>query len=297
MFRILIITYLIFISNNLFSQELNSKVIINTDKLQSSEVFIFEEMQSTIEQFLNNNIWTEDKFQSEERINCNFIINILKEPSSNLYEATVQIVSSRPVYNSSYESVLLNHGDREWVFEYYPSQNLEFSENSFNDNLTSLISFYAYLIIGIDYDSFEKLGGEEYFQKAWKILNESQNSGYKGWDQFGSKQNRYWLCENFLNPEFKDVRNASYDYHLNGLDVFYNRPDDSRKVILENINKINSINSKNFNSTIITLFINAKADEITNIFKGASLDEKRNAFNLMNELSPSKSDLFNKILQ
>ena len=119
MFRILIITYLIFISNNLFSQELNSKVIINTDKLQSSEVFIFEEMQSTIEQFLNNNIWTEDKFQSEERINCNFIINILNEPSSNLYEATVQIVSSRPVYNSSYESVLLNHGDREWVFEYF----------------------------------------------------------------------------------------------------------------------------------------------------------------------------------
>ena len=118
MFRILIITYLIFISNNLFSQELNSKVIINTDKLQSSEVFIFEEMQSTIEQFLNNNIWTEDKFQSEERINCNFIINILNEPSSNLYEATVQIVSSRPVYNSSYESVLLNHGDREWAVSY-----------------------------------------------------------------------------------------------------------------------------------------------------------------------------------
>ena len=134
-------------------------------------------------------------------------------------------------------------------------------------------------------------------KKAWKILNESQNSGYKGWYQFGSKQNRYWLCENFLNPEFKDVRNASYDYHLNGVDVFYNRPDDSRTVILENINKINSINSKNFNSTIITLFINAKADEITNIFKGASLDQKRNAFNLMNELSPSKSDLFNKILQ
>ena len=110
MFKILIITYLIFISNNLFSQELNSKVIINTDKLQSSEVFIFEEMQSTIEQFLNNNIWTEDKFQSEERINCNFIINILNEPSSNLYEATVQIVSSRPVYNSSYESVFFETG-------------------------------------------------------------------------------------------------------------------------------------------------------------------------------------------
>ena len=118
MLRIFIIVLSLFTSQKLFSQELNSKVIINTDKLQSSEVFIFEEMQSSIEQFLNNNIWTEDKFQSQERINCNFIINILNEPSSNLYEATVQIVSSRPIFNSSYESVLLNHGDREWVFEY-----------------------------------------------------------------------------------------------------------------------------------------------------------------------------------
>ena len=106
-------------------------------------------MQNSIEQFLNNNIWTEDKFQSQEKINCNFIINILNEPSSNLYEATVQIVSSRPIFNSSMKSVLLNHGDREWVFEYYPSQNIEFSENSFNDNLTSLLSFYAYLLLAL----------------------------------------------------------------------------------------------------------------------------------------------------
>ena len=132
---------------------------------------------------------------------------------------------------------------------------------------------------------------------GFRILNESQNSGYKGWDQFGSKQNRYWLCENFLNPEFKNIRNAFYDYHLNGLDLFYTKPEESRKTILENIIMINDINSKNFNSTIINLFINAKADEITNIFKGASLDQKRNAFNILNELSPSNSDLFNKILQ
>ena len=155
------------------SQELNSKVLVNTDKLQSSEKLLFEEMQTNIEQFLNSQIWTNDKFNSQEKINCNFIINIINQPSSNQYEATVQIVSSRPIYNSSYETILLNHGDREWIFEYFPSQTIEFVENGFNDNLTSLLSFYAYLIIGIDYDSFEKLGGEEYFQKAWKILNES----------------------------------------------------------------------------------------------------------------------------
>lgn len=281
----------------IYPQELNSKVLINTEKLQSSESLIFEEMQNSIEQFLNNKIWTEDKFESEERINCNFIINILNEPSSNLYEATVQIVSSRPIFNSSYESILFNHGDREWVFEYLPSQNIEFTENGFNDNLTSLISFYAFIIIGIDYDSFEKLGGDESFQKAWKILNESQNSGYKGWDQFGSKQNRYWVCENFINPEFRPVREAIYNYHLSGLDSFYSNPEESRDIILNNLKEINKVNTKNFNSSILNLFINAKSDEITNIFKEAPLSIKRNAYNVLMELSPSNSDLFNKILE
>ncbi len=289
---------LYFISfSQLFSQELLSRVIINTEKLQSSEVLIFDEMQNSIEQFLNNNIWTQDQYNSGERINCNFIINILNEPSPNLYEATVQIVSSRPIYNSSYETVLFNHGDREWTFEYFPSQNIEYSDNGFNDNLTSLLAFYSYIIIGIDYDSFEKLGGEEYFEKAWKILNESQNSGYKGWDQFGSKNNRYWICENFLNPEFIDVREAYYNYHLLGMDIFYSKPEESQSIILENLSKINDVNSKNFNSSLINIFINSKANEITNIFKDASLNIKRDAFNILNELSPSNSDLFNKILE
>ena len=280
-----------------YSQELNSKVIINTEKLQSSEKLIFEEMQNSIEQFINNQIWTDDRYESQERINCNFIINILNEPSSNLYEATVQIVSSRPVYNSSYESILFNHGDRDWVFEYVPSQTLEYVENGFNDNLSSLISFYAHIIIGLDYDSFENMGGNENYQKAWKILNDSQNSGFKGWDQFGSRQNRYWICENFLNPEFRNVREAIYGYHINGMDKFYSEPADSRSIILNNLIKINDVNKKNFNSAILNLFVNAKADEITNIFKGANLSIKRNAFNVLNELSPSNSDLFNKILQ
>ena len=240
------------------SQELNSKVLVNTDKLQSSEKLLFEEMQTNIEQFLNSQIWTNDKFNSQEKINCNFIINIINQPSSNQYEATVQIVSSRPIYNSSYETILLNHGDREWIFEYFPSQTIEFIENGFNDNLTSLLSFYAYLIIGIDYDSFQEKGGEENFKAAWKILNQSQNSGYKGWDQFGSRKNRYWICENFLNPEFEKVRKAIYNYHIKGMDNFYSNPEESRSTILNEMNSLNSVNKKNFNSAILSIFIKAK---------------------------------------
>ncbi|MAD58870.1 MAG: hypothetical protein CMB81_00880 [Flammeovirgaceae bacterium] len=280
-----------------YTQELNSKVLVNTEKLQSSEKLLFEEMESSIEQFLNNQIWTGDKFNTQEKINCNFIINIINEPSSNQYEATVQILSSRPIYNSSYETILLNHGDREWIFEYFPSQTIEFVENGFNDNLTSLLSFYAYMIIGIDYDSFEEKGGEESFKLAWKILNTSQNSGYKGWDQFGSRKNRYWICENFLNPEFERVRKAIYSYHIKGMDKLYLDPIESRSTIMGDINSLNDVNKKNFNSAIVNLFIDAKADELTKIFKGGSLNERRQVFNLLSEISPSNIDVFNKILE
>lgn len=297
MFRAIIFLLLYSINTNIFSQELNAKVVVNTEKLQSTEKLFFNEMQSNIEQFLNNQIWTKDNVGSEEKINCNFIVNIINEPSSNQFEATVQIVSSRPIYNSSYETILLNHGDREWIFEYYPSQNIEYIENGFNDNLTSLLSFYSYLIIGIDYDSFQEKGGEDSFNSAWKILNNSQNSGYKGWDQFGSRKNRYWICENFLNPEFEKVRTTIYKYHRNGMDRFYNNPEESRKTIIEGINNLNEINKKNFNSAILTLFMDAKATELTKIFRGGNLNEKRNAFNLLSEISPSNINLFNKILE
>ena len=293
------IIFLLLYSNNLVThgQELNAKIVVNTEKLQSSEKLFFDEMQANIEQFLNNQIWTNDRVNTEEKINCNFIINIINEPSSNQFEASVQIVSSRPIYNSSYETILLNHGDREWIFEYYPSQNIEYVENGFNDNLTSLLSFYSYLIIGIDYDSFQEKGGEDSFNSAWKILNTSQNSGYKGWDQFGSRKNRYWICENFLNPEFEKVRKTIYNYHINGMDKFYIKPDESRAKILEGINNLNDVNKKNFNSAILTLFMDAKASELTKIFSGGNLNEKRNAFNLLSEISPSNINLFNKILE
>ncbi len=297
MVRVFISLLLICLAFYSYSQELNSKVLINTEKLQSSEKLLFEEMESNIEQFLNNQIWTNDKFNTHEKINCNFIINITNEPSSNQYEATVQILSSRPIYNSSYETILLNHGDREWIFEYFPSQTIEFVENGFNDNLTSLLSFYAYMIIGIDYDSFEEKGGEESFKLAWKILNTSQNSGYKGWDQFGSRKNRYWICENFLNPEFERVRKVMYSYHIKGMDKLYLDPIESRSIIMSDINSLNDVNKKNFNSAIVNLFIDAKADELTKIFKGGNLNERRQAFNLLSEISPSNIDVFNKILE
>ncbi len=289
--------FIYLISFTTFPQELKTKVLVNTDQLESSENYIFEELQNNIEQFLNNQIWTENKYLNEEKINCNFIINILKEPSTGIYEATVQIVSSRPIFNSTYESVILNHGDREWIFEYLPSQNIEYIENSVNDNLSSLLSFYANIIIGMDNDTFENLGGNDNFQKAWKIVNDSQQSGYKGWDQFGSKQNRYWLCENFINPEFEKVRESIYNYHIKGMDNFYSDADNSRLNILQNLTEINKINQNKFNSIILNIFLNAKSDELTNIFLNANLSMKRDAFNLLTELAPSRSDLFNKILK
>ena len=149
----------------------------------------------------------------------------------------------------------------------------------------------------MDSDTFENLGGNDNFQKAWKIVNDSQQSGYKGWDQFGSKHNRYWLCENFINPEFEKVRESIYNYHIKGMDNFYSDPDNSRLNILQNLTEINKINKNKFNSIILNIFLNAKSDELTNIFLNANLSMKRDAFNLLTGLAPSRSDLFNKILK
>jgi len=279
-----------------YSQELNSTVIINSEKIESSEKYIFEEMEIAFQQFLNNQKWSNESYQNEEKIKCNFIINIIDQPSISNFDASVQILSSRPVFNTTYESVILNHGDKDWSFKYVPSQPLEFSENNFNNNITSLLAFYAFIIIGMDNDTYEKFGGEQYFQKAWKTVNNAQQSSYIGWDQFGSNNNRYWLSENFLNPQFKDLRQSNYNYHINGLDIFESSPEKSRNNIINSLQKMVEINNIKPNSIFIKSFINSKENELTNIFSKGILNKRREAYNLLIKIDPSRSDSFARIL-
>ena len=226
-----------------YSQELRCRVIVNANQVETTERGIFQEMEVALAEFMNNRKWTDDLFEQEERINCNFILNISNIPSLNRYEASVQILSSRPVFNTDYESVLLNFADRDWSFEYISSQPLQFNENAFLTNLTSMLAFYAYIIIGMDYDSFEELGGDVYFQRAWQVVINAQQTGFQGWEQFNSIRNRYWLAENLLANEMEPIRRAYYKYHRLGLDLLGEKPEEARDAILESIGLVQRANN------------------------------------------------------
>lgn len=282
---------------SVFSQELNCRVVVNADQVQTTERSIFQEMEVTFAEFMNNRRWTEDQYDQEERINCNLILTISQMPSIGRFEASVQVLSSRPVFNTDYESVLMNFADRDWTFEYVASQPIQFSENTFLDNVSSLLAYYAYMIIGFDYDSFSELGGEDYFQKAWQVVINAQQSGYPGWEQFNSIRNRYWMAENLLSNEMEPIRRAYYQYHRQGMDLLSEQPDDAHKSILESLSQIQKANNARPRSILTISFLDAKADELAQIFTTGNPSERREAYNILTNIDPTKSDVFEVMIK
>lgn len=279
------------------SQELNCRVIIDAQQVQSTERDIFDEMEIAFAQFLNDRKWTNDNFTNEERINCNLIINISSMPSISNFEASVQILSARPVFESSYESILLNFGDRDWTFEYAPSQPLNYNDNAFNNNITSLLAFYAYVIIGLDYDSFESMAGQPYLERAWQVVNNAQQSGFAGWNQFGSIRNRYWLAENLINQQMEPLRASIYSYHRQGMDLMQTDPDKARTTILEGLKKIQQVNNTRPRAILTISYLDAKTDELANVFSQGNPTVRRNAHNIITQIDPSKAEAIKKMIQ
>ena len=281
------------------SQELNCRVIVNAEAIQSSDPSTITEMEITFSEFLNNTKWTSDLFKVEERINCNIIItlNDQSDPALGNYQASVQVLSSRPIYNTNHETILLNFADRDWTFEYVSSQPIIYNENSFIDNLSSLLSYYALIIIGLDYDSFGKLRGEAYFNLAWRVVTNAQNSGYNGWDQFNSIRNRYWLVENLLNAQMKPIREASYQYHLQGLDHFLETPEEARKMISESIQKILKVNQARPRSILTISFLDAKTDELSQIFSKGDPSLRKRTYNMLVNIDATKRSDFAKMIK
>ncbi len=295
--RITIILFFVGLSSWGFSQELNCRVIVNAQQVQTTERGIFQDMETEFAQFLNNTKWTNDIFDEEEVINCNLLININEQPSIGVFEATVQVLSSRPVYGTNYESVLLNFADRDWTFEFVQSQPLRFNENVFTSNITSLLAFYAYIIIGMDYDSFSELGGEPYYEKAWNIVNNAQQSGFNGWQQFNSIRNRYWLVENLRNPQLEGIRNALYAYHRTGLDIMADQKDEAEGNILSALSEVQRANRARPRSILTITFMDAKSNELTQLFGETSLAKRRQAYNLLNSIDPSRSDDYRVLIE
>lgn len=290
-----LITLLVLVAITAAGQELNCKVTVNADQVQTADRVIFKDMERAFANFLNTRKWTPDSYKNHERINCTIFLNISKMPSIGAFVASAQITAARPVFNSNYETVLLNFADREWTFEYIESLPLEYSDNAYITNLTSMLAFYAYIILGMDYDSFSEMGGSPYFQKALLVVNNAQLSPHPGWQGLGSNRNRYSLIENINNPQMVELRKNSYKYHRLALDNFGKTPDDSRKIVLEALRTVKTVWKILPGSIFIVSFFDAKAAEIVNIFSDGDMQVRREAHDLLLELDP-KRNIYEKIL-
>ncbi|MEQ6166690.1 MULTISPECIES: DUF4835 family protein [unclassified Ekhidna] len=280
-----------------FSQELNCRVIVNAQQVQTTERAVFTEMETEFAQFLNTTKWTNDEFEEEEVINCNLVITISEMPSIGVFKASVQVLSSRPVYGTGYESVILNFADRDWEFEYVQAQPLRFNENTFTSNITSMLAYYAYMIIGFDYDTFSEMGGTPHFQNAFKIVNNAQQTSYTGWQQFNSVRNRYWLVENVQNPQLEPIREAIYIYHRQGLDIMADDREQAEKNILDALSKVQRANRARPRSILTIAFMDAKSGELIQIFSESSLATRRQAYNLLSNIDPARTDEYKALIQ
>lgn len=277
------------------AQELNCKVTINADQIQTSDRTVFKDMERAFANFLNSRKWTNDNLKNYEKINCSLFLNINKMPAIGSFSANVQVTSARPVFNTNYETVVFNFADREWEFAYVESQPLEYNDNTYINNLTSMLAFYAYVIIGMDYDSFAEMGGTPYFQKALMVVNNAQPGNAAGWQALGSNRNRYALVVDLNNPQMADLRRNTYRYHRLALDTFGKTPDQSREIILDIIKNVKKVWTIYPNGIFIISFFDAKAVEMVNIFSDGSLSVRREAYDLLTAMD-SKRNIYQKII-
>ncbi len=297
MFKTILIFFFFALYTGLLpAQELLCHVTVNAERAQTMDRQVFRDMEKEFSRFMNDKKWTENYYMPEEKIQCNLLITIEQMITVSSFKATVQIQSFRPVYDTDYLSVVFNFADRDWVFEYVESKPLYFDDNQFLSNLTSMLAYYAYIIIGLDNDTFSKFGGERMFQKALNVVNVAQATDMPGWRAFQSNRNRYWLIDNLLNQDLQPIREGYYKYHRLGLDVMINKPDEARQQILGCLKNIQTANNRSPNSILKITFFDAKADELTNIFKKAPPATKNDAYNLLTTLNPKNTDKYKAIV-
>ena len=280
----------------LYAQELNCRVVVNDERAETSDRQVFRDMEKSFARFMNDRKWTENNYTPEERIDCSLAITIESMPAVGFYNAVVQIQSSRPVYNSNYSTIILNFADRDWQFEYMESTPLDFGDNAYTSNITSMLAFYAYVIIGLDNDTFSEFGGETQFKKVLDIVNLAQQSDRTGWQAFQSNRNRYWLSENLNNQDLRPVRKGLYTYHRLGMDQFETKPDESRTLIVGVLKDIQAANRNIPNSILKISFFDAKKNELAKIFESGNPATKKEAYNFLINLDPSNTEMYKSII-
>ncbi len=279
----------------LYSQELLCTVNVRAPSVQGIDKSVFQQMQRDIYQFMNNNKWTQHKFKQQEKIKCSLTIIINNVPTPDRFEGTMQVQVRRPVYNSTYETLTLNFIDKNFAINYVPFQTLRFTTTTYENNLVSILTFWGYMILGFDYDSFGKAAGVPFFQTAREILNLAQDSGERGWRAMDGTYTRYWLVENMLNDSYKEIHNVYYKYHREGLDIMAEDVNLGRENILAALKILQRLFLSNPNIIVANTFIDAKSNELVNIFKNADPAQKTQFLALMRSLDPANMNRYEKI--
>jgi hypothetical protein len=290
---------LILSAKTAYSQELNCNVQISAQKIQGSNRQVFESMQRDIYEFMNNTVWTNNVFSYAERVDCNILINLTEQLSADEFRGTIQVQLRRPVFNTTYNSTILNFIDNNFQFRYVEFQPLEFDPNSYRSSLVSVLAYYTYIILGFDYDSFSFEGGTEFFQIAEKIVTNAQNASEPGWKPYdGSRnKNRYWLVKNVLDKEYEGVRRFIYEYDIHGLDKMESKITEARTSIVESLKLIQEVYRAKPDPYmyLIQIIMESKADELINIFSEAFPEEKSRVIQILTEIDPGNKTKYEKI--
>jgi hypothetical protein len=297
MIRIFILFLILSLPALVRSQEFICQVSVNSPQVEGTEKKVFQTLQTQLYEFINNRKWTNYIYKPEERIECSIMITITDRVSTDQFKAKANIVLQRPVYKTSYNTNLLNLVDKDFDFKYVEYESLDYSDDAFTSNLTSMIAYYVYIMLGVDADSFSKFGGTPYFEKARGVVNAAQNTPEKGWKAYESLKNRYWLVENLMNSTYSQFREGIYSYHRTGLDVMSENMDLGRVGINDCLEYVQKVNREKTGLYIIQLFVDAKRDELINIYTQAAPMDKTKAINMLKEIDPANSSRYQAIMK
>ncbi|OJX90456.1 MAG: DUF4835 domain-containing protein [Paludibacter sp. 47-17] len=278
------------------AQELNCNLVINSDQIQGSNKSVFNTLQKSASDFINNRRWTELSYEQDERIECTMTM-IVKKVENDQFTAELQVQSRRPVYNTSYNTTLINFRDNDIVFTYKEFDVLEFNDNQVTSNLTAILTYYVYLILGYDMDSYSRMGGTPFFQAAEQLVVSAQTLDMPGWRAFESTRNRYALINNLNDEAFRKFRNYLYEYHRLGLDEMTANVVNARAKISAGLPILREANRARPSAIAIATFLDAKTDEIINIFKRASDQEKKNVIEILTDVNPTQSERYETIMK
>ena len=296
--KVIVLFVFLFVSIISMGQELRCNVQVISSQIQGTNKQVFQTLQTAIYEFMNNTAWTSHVYSNEERIECNILIN-LQDHSGDEFNGSIQVQSSRPTYNTSYNTTILNYKDDYLRFNYVEFEPLEFTITEHRSNLTSVLAYYAYIILGLDYDTFSLMGGTEFYQKAEQIVNNAQNAQEKGWKAFENRKNRYWLIENILNDRYRGIREFLYRYHRLGLDVMESKEAKGRSEIAESLDLMQKIYRQKPDPYLFyyDLIMSAKSDELVNVFSESFMAEADRVYKILVEIDPTRSDKYKKIKQ